>query len=182
MCTQRMQRGAKEDVVSQNFNGDTPLHVAAYYERAVAVNLLLAAGASIDPLNKNGQTPLATALIRLDRSPSVGREELIKLLLERGADPSKVKGIVVPPWCLISPIVIPSVRQEREQKAIQANLRSDQWSCTACTFANEKNARECSMCGTARPVFESVEPWVCKACTFHNEPNAKECEMCGTGQ
>lgn len=61
----------------------TALHLAAVAGGAGAVELLLNAGASVDPLDVRGMTPLMSAVATDRPSPRV-----IDLLLKKGADPS----------------------------------------------------------------------------------------------
>jgi ankyrin repeat protein len=55
--------------------------LAAYHGHADAVRALLARGAEGDRVNDRGQTPLAGAVFK-------GEAEVIKVLLEAGADPA----------------------------------------------------------------------------------------------
>jgi ankyrin repeat protein len=55
--------------------------LAAYHGHADTVRALLARGAEADRANDRGQTPLAGAVFK-------GEEEVIRVLLEGGADPA----------------------------------------------------------------------------------------------
>ena len=63
--------------------GDTPLHSAARWGRIEIVNMLIDAGAQIDPKNALNQTPLHYAVV-------YQHSEVVKALLKAGADP-KIK-------------------------------------------------------------------------------------------
>ena len=54
-----LRRGSKVDVV--DIDGQTPLHIAAHYGLADAVNVLLQMNASMEMKDKNGKTPLEVA-------------------------------------------------------------------------------------------------------------------------
>ncbi len=64
---------------SKNYNGDTPLHLAAKYNRTKVITLLLDRGAKIDSKNYYGNTLLHYAVYRQNL-------EVIQLLLDRGAN------------------------------------------------------------------------------------------------
>ena len=72
------------DVDAQDSGGFTPLHFAAEYSSVEAARRLLDRGAKVDVTNMHGNTPLFSAVFN-----SKGQGELIKLLLEHGADPEK---------------------------------------------------------------------------------------------
>ena len=73
----------KSDVNSRDEDGWTALHFAAQGGRVEAVRLLLCNGAEIDAQSsKTGNT----ALMYAARDGNSGSEEVVKLLLERGAD------------------------------------------------------------------------------------------------
>jgi ankyrin repeat protein len=55
--------------------------LAAYHGHADTVRALLARGADADRANDRGQTPLAGAVFK-------GEQEVIRVLLEGGADPA----------------------------------------------------------------------------------------------
>ena len=61
--------------------GDTPLHSAARWGRIEIVNMLIEAGALIDPKNALNQTPLHYAVV-------YQHPEVVKVLLKAGADPT----------------------------------------------------------------------------------------------
>ena len=60
----------------------TPLHYAAYYDRIYVVNLLLDEGAEVDEADDMGCSPLF-------RAAQSGCKDVVKVLLERGAEPNK---------------------------------------------------------------------------------------------
>ena len=68
------------DINGKNSFGWTPLHMTARYGRANLCEILLDAGASIDPTDANGWTPLMEAIMQ-------GHTNVAELLLKRGADP-----------------------------------------------------------------------------------------------
>lgn len=74
-----LSRGESPDV--PDHLGFTPLHLAAQQWSVPAAEALLAAGASVDPENTFGNTPLFVAVFN-----SKGRGELIELLRSHGAD------------------------------------------------------------------------------------------------
>ena len=67
------------DPSAANDQGDTALHVA---HSADIVRYLAAHGARLDAKNKRGQTPLAIALLRIDRSNRQLRPETVAALKE----------------------------------------------------------------------------------------------------
>ena len=62
------------------FDGETPLHVAAYNEHPAVVEVLVAAGANVDARDEDGDTPLMKAAI-------TGSLTVVNALLRAGADP-----------------------------------------------------------------------------------------------
>jgi ankyrin repeat protein len=72
------------DVNEPNRVGYTPLSIAASRGDVDVARALLDAGADVDSADKTGTTALAAAVLN-----SKGRGEMITLLLERGADPTK---------------------------------------------------------------------------------------------
>src|SRR5579871_3968420 len=75
--------------------GYTPLHGAVEYDRTNIASLLLDHGASIDPGDQGGETPLSRAVFL-----SKGKMEMIRLLVERGADPEKANKAGITPLAL----------------------------------------------------------------------------------
>ncbi|MDE1885859.1 MAG: ankyrin repeat domain-containing protein [Xanthomonadaceae bacterium] len=61
-------------------DGNTPLHFAALSTKPIVAALLCDAGAYLDSVNREGQTPLA-------RASGAANWELVRFLLERGAKP-----------------------------------------------------------------------------------------------
>ncbi len=61
-------------------DGNTPLHFAALSTKPIVAALLCDAGAYLDSVNREGQTPLA-------RASEAANWELVRFLLERGAKP-----------------------------------------------------------------------------------------------
>lgn len=64
---------------SEPYQGTTALHNAAFNGRLEVIELLLAHGAALDPLDSDGGTPLHWAV-------GNGQSEVIRLLVGRGAD------------------------------------------------------------------------------------------------
>lgn len=69
---------SKWDLNSRNNNQETPLHVAAYSSLLI-VELLLKAGANVDAIDEDGETPLSFAA-------RMGSAEIVKALLNAGAN------------------------------------------------------------------------------------------------
>jgi ankyrin repeat protein len=76
---------AAADVDARSSQGYTPLHFAAQEYAVDAARLLVDAAATVDARDEDGNTPLFVAVYN-----SAGRGEMIKLLLEHGADPDAV--------------------------------------------------------------------------------------------
>jgi ankyrin repeat protein len=70
------------DVDLRDSRGWTPLHFAAQEWSAAVASVLIQNGAYVDARDENGNTPLSTAVFN-----SRGRGELIRILLDAGADP-----------------------------------------------------------------------------------------------
>ncbi len=77
-------RGA--DVNARNLSGDTLLHVAVFREKAEAVRLLLGAGANPDVLNTKPAWDPPAAYSPLHWAAVENMTEIVKLLLDGGAD------------------------------------------------------------------------------------------------
>jgi ankyrin repeat protein len=86
--------------------GRTPLHFAAQSNTAKVAELLLNAGASVDPCDNHGNTPLIKAVFN-----SSGDGELIRLLRARGANPYSTNKHGVSPLKLARNIANFDVRQ-----------------------------------------------------------------------
>ena len=99
-----LHRGSNVDVV--DVDGQTPLHIAAHYGLADAVNVLLQMNASMEMKDKNGKTPLEVAFenapVESEQFPSFratkiedlrellhGHDMVIFLLLSHGASSGK---------------------------------------------------------------------------------------------
>ena len=80
-----IKQGAVVD--SKDNNGVTPLARAVQHGHIAMIRLLLEKSAMIDTKDNNGVTPLARAVQSCDRS-SERHLEIVKFLLEKGADPT----------------------------------------------------------------------------------------------
>ena len=76
--TQCLQAGA--DPKARDEGGQTPLHTAALWGNAEAIEAIAAAGANLETRNESGLTPL-------HRAAAFGNAEAIEALLQAGADP-----------------------------------------------------------------------------------------------
>lgn len=65
-------------------NGDTPLHVAAKWDRSKVVELLLANGATVDKVNNDNQTPLMVSILHNYKDTTA------EILIKNGADINKM--------------------------------------------------------------------------------------------
>ena len=72
------------DVNAADNEGLTPLHAAASRDSVDVVRLLLDAGAEVNARSNSGETPIYSAI----RNTTAGAVEIIRLLRERGGDPS----------------------------------------------------------------------------------------------
>ena len=85
--------GARADLADDN--GWTPLHFAAQARSVPVTEALVAAGAPIDALDTDGNTPLSTAVFN-----SRGEGELITFLRRHGADATRPNAHGVSPVAL----------------------------------------------------------------------------------
>lgn len=74
------------DTRSADPDGNTPLHCAALSREAGVAAILLDADADLTASNREGLTPLGVAC-------AAGNEVVVKVLLERGAAPTPVRGV-----------------------------------------------------------------------------------------
>ncbi|KAK4311512.1 hypothetical protein Pmani_016980 [Petrolisthes manimaculis] len=70
------------------------------------------------------------------------------------------------------------------QQTIRENIMSTPWSCTTCTFLNDKGRTACDMCGKSKMPGPEVKPLIsggrqCPQCTLINEREAMDCSACG---
>ena len=103
--TERLiQDGCDPDL--QDKNGWTALHFAAQECSLAAARALLAAGAATDVPNSHGNTPLWVAVFN-----SKGDGEIIRLLLDSGADPERENNHGISPFALAESIAYYDVRK-----------------------------------------------------------------------
>lgn len=69
------------NVNNQDHEGKAPLHFACIYSQLKSAEFLIKYGAQIDLKDENGNTPLSDAIFY-----SQGKQELVRFLLENGAD------------------------------------------------------------------------------------------------
>ena len=69
------------DVNARDYYGNTPLHYAARLKKSELIEMLLNAGAEIDPVNKDGLTPLRLMLLTKRHNL-----EAIEVFLSHGVD------------------------------------------------------------------------------------------------
>ncbi|WP_233213453.1 ankyrin repeat domain-containing protein [Mycobacterium hubeiense] len=81
---------AGNDINAPGPEGMTPLHIAADLGNVEFAKALLDAGVEVDPINVWGNTPLWVATMERRRSCPDG--SMIRLLLDRGADPTRGEG------------------------------------------------------------------------------------------
>lgn len=86
--------------------GMTPLHFAARRHEVSIAKKLIHAGAPVDAVDSNGNTPLSDAVFE-----SKGRGDMIKLLLEAGADQNRKNNHGVSPATLAATIANYDVKQ-----------------------------------------------------------------------
>lgn len=87
------------DPNSADANGWTPLHFAAQSPSLAAVEVLLAAGASTDAQDSHGNAALWVAVFN-----SNGRGEVVRMLLDHGADPDLANNYGATPRTVASQI------------------------------------------------------------------------------
>jgi len=83
---------ASADPNASDDNGLTPLHFAAQSNSYAVSEALILAGASVDSVDANGNTPLSDAVFHSD-----GSGDLIKFLLRSGADRNKENNYGISP-------------------------------------------------------------------------------------
>jgi hypothetical protein len=83
----RMTIAAGADLKSRNRYGGTALIPACHYGHVEAVRVLLQTAIDVDHVNDLGWTALLEAVILGDGGPA--HVEIVRMLLDRGADPSK---------------------------------------------------------------------------------------------
>jgi ankyrin repeat protein len=76
------------DVNARQDDRWTPLHLATYNTQLEAVQVLLDHNVDVDLLNEVGRTPLCVALLFGDLSPGGKTIDIVRQLLEHGADPN----------------------------------------------------------------------------------------------
>ncbi|KKP29140.1 MAG: hypothetical protein UR12_C0014G0004 [candidate division TM6 bacterium GW2011_GWF2_30_66] len=78
----------KDAINKKDKNGDTPLHFALRSRNIDIAKMLIAAGAKVNEKNNLGDTPLNEVINIFDKAQ---REEIVKLLLEKGSGISENK-------------------------------------------------------------------------------------------
>lgn len=78
----------KDAVNKKDKNGDTPLHFAIRFRNIDIAKMLIVAGAKVNEKNNLGDTPLNEVVSIFDKNQ---REEIVKLLLEKGSGISENK-------------------------------------------------------------------------------------------
>jgi len=83
-----LQAGA--DIHMKNTQGLTALHVAASSGNVQAVEALVEAGSDVNALDNDGSTPLLSLVLNIQYidTPTENVEEIVDILLSRGANPS----------------------------------------------------------------------------------------------
>ena len=109
-----------EDVNRANFEGWTPLYMAASEGHMDIVNALLEAGADPNEADNRGQTPLY-------RAAYWGHTEIVEALLEAGADPAQADDMERTPLQVAAAnghmnilVYLKSVIQERQDAVIES--------------------------------------------------------------
>lgn len=85
-----VELAAGNNIYAPGPEGMTPLHIAADYGRLDFAKALLDSGVDIDTINVWGNTPLWMAVYNYNKTNTPGA--IIRLLLERGADPNRGEG------------------------------------------------------------------------------------------
>ncbi|XP_064112380.1 uncharacterized protein LOC135219497 isoform X2 [Macrobrachium nipponense] len=77
-----------------------------------------------------------------------------------------------------------STPQSKEMQPSRDDSLQSPWSCTTCTFLNDKGRSACDMCGKSRVPGPEATPLIsggrqCPQCTLINERDAQDCSACG---
>ncbi|XP_068217516.1 protein tamozhennic [Palaemon carinicauda] len=77
-----------------------------------------------------------------------------------------------------------STPQSKEMQPCRDDSLQSPWSCTTCTFLNDKGRSACDMCGKSRVPGPEATPLIsggrqCPQCTLINEREAQDCTACG---
>ncbi|KAK8721973.1 hypothetical protein OTU49_012404, partial [Cherax quadricarinatus] len=72
----------------------------------------------------------------------------------------------------------------RETLPLKDSILETPWSCSTCTFLNDKTRTACDMCGKSRVPGPEAKPLIsggrqCPQCTLINERGAQDCSACG---
>ena len=100
------------EINQQDSQGWTPLHFAAQEWSVPVASVLIAKGALVDLKDQHGNTPLSKAVFN-----SRGSGDLIKLLLDAGADPDSENAHGMSPRGLAETIANFDVKQHIPAKA-----------------------------------------------------------------
>ena len=94
VSTFSVELSAGNDINAPGPEGMTPLHIAAHRGNVEFAKALLDSGVDIDPVNVWGNTPLWVAIMEQHLTSPDG--SMIRLLIERGADPNRSEGHIAP--------------------------------------------------------------------------------------
>jgi hypothetical protein len=71
-----------------------------------------------------------------------------------------------------------------EQCVSEKRLQLNSWTCSYCTFDNDKSEKLCGICANTQPsatiTSQSVARWNCPSCTYNNTHTNELCALCAT--